>query len=117
MCGIFGIISKTTVDPAQYAELGQQNTERGNLAFGGLLKGKDGLTVYRYAMPFDASKIVFGDATVALGHVRAPTGGQSNNLAAVHPFETDDLLLAHNGLLLNYREFPQWRINPTIDVD
>src|SRR4051794_29873267 len=114
MCGIFGIISKTSIDPAQYIALGQQNTERGNLAFGGLLKGKDGLTVYRYAMPFDPSKIVFQDANIALGHVRAPTGRQSNNIAEVHPFETDQLLLAHNGLLLNYRDFPQWRINPDI---
>ena len=51
------------------------------------------------------------------GRCRAPTGRQSNDIAEVHPFETPDILLAHNGLLLNHADFPQWRINTTIQVD
>ena len=117
MCGIFGIVSRAKIDSVQFGQLGQLNTARGNLGFGGLICDIDACKVYRYTTPFDASKIPIDQATVALGHVRAPTGGQSTHIAEIHPFETDTLLLAHNGLLLNYRDFPQWRINPAVDVD
>jgi glutamine phosphoribosylpyrophosphate amidotransferase len=117
MCGIFGIISQTTVDPALYTELGTLNTQRGNLAFGGVIDTGDSVHVFRHAMPFDASCVELGDVQAILSHIRAPTGSQSNSIDEVHPFETTDLLLAHNGLLLNYEAFPQWRVNPVINVD
>lgn len=117
MCGIFGIITQTVVDPDRYAELGGLNTRRGNLAFGGLVGRPDAIRVYRYASPFDAARVELDGATLALSHIRAPTGGQSSDLDEVHPFETGDVLLAHNGLLLNHQAFPQWRINPAIAVD
>src|SRR5260221_13133789 len=117
MCGIFGIISHTAVDLAQFRHLGERNTERGNLAFGGLLRSDHNSRVFRYPTPFDADKVDLSGATMALGHVRAPTGRQSNSIKEVHPFETKDLLLAHNGLLLNHADFPEWRINPDLDVD
>lgn len=117
MCGIFGIVSNQQIDPALFRQLGQRNTERGNLAFGGLLHAGDECRVYRYAMPFDADKVDLSGVSMALGHVRAPTGRQSNAIEEVHPFETADLLLAHNGLLLNHADFPDWRINPDLEVD
>ena len=117
MCGIFGIVSRQAIEVEQFTRLGELNTERGNLAFGGLVVHKGQPEIYRYATPFDGKKVPLNDTLVALGHVRAPTGRQSNDIAEVHPFETADLLLAHNGLLLNYIQFPHWRINPTINVD
>ena len=117
MCGIFGIVSNSRIDPAEFRALGQLSTARGNLGFGGLVVNRQGCDVYRYPIPFDAMKVPLQDAIIALGHVRAPTGGQSSNIAEVHPFETRDLLLAHNGLLLNHTDFPQWRIDPAQNVD
>ena len=117
MCGIFGIITDQTVEAAQFDHLGMRNTERGNLGFGAFVSTPDHESVFRYTTPFDADKIPLIGANIALGHVRAPTGEQSDSIAAIHPFETRDLLLAHNGLLLNYRDFPAWKVNPEIDVD
>jgi glutamine phosphoribosylpyrophosphate amidotransferase len=117
MCGIFGIIAHTAIDSEQFTRLGHLNTERGNLAFGGIVIHPGQADVYRYATPFDGNKVPLNGSSIALGHVKAPTGSQSHNLTEVHPFETIDLLLAHNGLLLNYTQFPQWRFDPAINVD
>ena len=126
MCGIFGIVAKNFVDQDQFCQLGEINKQRGNLAFGyfvGRLKsgparssGVDG-HVYRYPRPFDTLWVTQEQAQLILGHIRAPTGGQSANLAEIHPFEADDGYLAHNGLLLNPMDFPEWHINPDIKVD
>lgn len=117
MCGIFGIWSQNNIDHSQFASLGDLNTRRGNLGFGTLIKGKNDLRVIRYATPFDAAKVQWEWADLVLGHVRAPTGGQSDNLAEIHPLETQDLLLAHNGLLLNHHLFPEWRLDPALNLD
>ncbi len=113
MCGIFGVIGGTLTD---YKRLGERNTERGNLGFGGLFMNGE-RQVFRYTEPFNPAKIPDQPAPLMLGHVRAPTAGRSDNLAEVHPFETDDLLLAHNGLLLNHAQFQSWNPNPTVKVD
>jgi glutamine phosphoribosylpyrophosphate amidotransferase len=117
MCGIFGIVSRRSVDAEQFIRLGELNTQRGNLAFGGIVLHQDHVETYRYTTPFDGSKIPLDNTCIALGHVKAPTGGQSDNIAEVHPFENANLLLAHNGLLLNHLQFPEWRLDPAINVD
>ena len=117
MCSIFGILNPTTTDPDLYADLGRLNTRRGNLAFGGLVGVPDAIRVFRFADPFDAARVNLDDAQLLLSHIRAPTGGQSHSLDEVHPFETKEVLLAHNGLLLNHFDYPQWRIFPQVAVD
>lgn len=103
-----------TVDTAVWTALGEQNTRRGNLGFGAWLD-KGG--VYRFPQPFDAAKIPVQTASIALGHIRAPTGGQSSRLADLHPFQHENLWLAHNGLLLNHRAFSDWRLALDTAVD
>ncbi len=125
MCGIFGILSigaDGLIAAADFIALGERNTARGNLGFGGLIirdRGASPATpiVYRFAEPFDGSRIPLTEAKVALGHVRAPTNVRTDDLVAIHPFETRELLLAHNGLLLNHAQFPAWQINPALNVD
>jgi predicted glutamine amidotransferase len=113
MCGIFGVIGGTRDD---FLALGERNTERGNLGFGGLFI--DALHCsFRYAEPFNASKVPTRAAPIMLGHVRAPTGGRSANVDEVHPFETADFWLAHNGLLLNATAFQAWNPIPALKVD
>jgi glucosamine 6-phosphate synthetase-like amidotransferase/phosphosugar isomerase protein len=117
MCGIFGIVSSSPVSQESVHLLGESNTERGNLAFGALVITSQGYAVHRFTTPFDSYKVPLGEAKVILGHVRAPTGEQSDSLEVVHPFETNSIFVAHNGLILNYQQFPHWRINSNIDVD
>lgn len=117
MCGIFGIIRPAGV-PEQWVEtLGNLNAVRGNLAFGGLIWSPDSGQVFRFARAFEPSQIKATCATIVLGHIRAPSGGRSNDLREVHPFETAELLLAHNGILLNHANFPFWRLDADLQVD
>jgi len=121
MCGIFGIVSKTAVQPQQFRSLAEANRVRGNLAFGCLTAESSGgswqTAVNRFAEPFRPEMVQLGDVPIALGHIRAPTAGQTKETAEIHPFHVDGLYLAHNGLLLNYADFPEWRLNPALSVD
>lgn len=121
MCGIFGIISQNQVKLKQFTQLGELNKERGNLGFGGYVAQLSDTAVsdqiFRYPHPFDPQILPAQPAQVALGHIRAPTGSRSNSVADIHPFAVDDLLLAHNGLLLNHWEFPEWQLDTAVSVD
>lgn len=117
MCGIFGVITQDIVRPEWVEMLGNLNTVRGNLAFGGVVWSPEFIRVFRFTEPFDFNKIELDGAKVFLGHIRAPTGKQSKDIREVHPFETSTLLLAHNGLLLNHTDFPNWRIYRDLEVD
>ncbi len=121
MCGIFGILSKNQVDYSQFFELGNLNTRRGNLSFG-YLTGKMGqdnaqnpVRVFRHNQPFQETLIAEENSNLILAHIRAPTTTQSTQLADVHPFETPDGYLAHNGLLLNHAEYSKWWEGYTVD--
>lgn len=116
MCGIFGIFANA-IDPAAFRTLGELNTARGNRAFGVLTFDDSACTVTRRVGPFDTSAVDVSRAVIVLGHVRAPTDGRADDPAAVHPFETRDLYLAHNGLLLNHTDFAHWRIPSMAALD
>lgn len=121
MCGIWGIITSGQVSLEQFAQLGELNKARGNLGFGGYVADLRDTAVseqtFHYPKPFDPELLPVQPANVALGHIRAPTGSRSNSVAEVHPFAVDDLLLAHNGLLLNHLDFPEWRLDTAVTVD
>ena len=121
MCGIFGIISQKQVDYKQFFELGILNTQRGNLSFG-YLTGKmgqdntlDNVHVFKHIQPFQETRVAQENTNLILAHIRAPTSTQSTQLANVHPFETPDGYLAHNGLLLNHAEYSKWYEGYTVD--
>lgn len=121
MCGIFGVITTSGVAHEQIVQLGELNKQRGNLAFGGfwahLEDGNMVGEVFRWARPFTADLIPAQPAHIVLGHIRAPTGRHSSSLAEVHPFAAAGGLLAHNGLLLNHDQFPQWQPDTAVTVD
>ncbi len=112
MCGIFGTLSRTAISAEAFTALAERNKVRGNLGFGSVVGQRNGdcftLDVARTTSPFDPTLVEFSNAQLALGHIRAPTGGQNSSLSAIHPFASRDGLLAHNGLLLNYEQFGDW---------
>lgn len=115
MCGIFGFVSRSEQSVELLHTLADANKVRGNLGFGGCFQSNGVLSTFRDPRPYARSGVPFERTTLALGHIRAPTGGQSDRLETVHPFETDDLLLAHNGILLNHADFAQWRVRDSAE--
>lgn len=88
MCGIFGIVSKSVVDPDQFCQLGEVNKRRGNLAFGYFIgKLEKNLSTgnwvdggaFRYTQPFEALLVSREQAQIMLGHIRAQRGGSLRN--------------------------------------
>lgn len=124
MCGIFGLISRVeAADLDHFHRLAQLNRQRGNLGYGYVGTAWEPSSrlhqvVYRSATPYLKPVVGYRERqTVALGHIRAPTGGRSQSIAEIHPFESGRFLLAHNGLLLNADQHPAWRLNEQINVD
>lgn len=123
MCGIFGVIGSKMTDPALFLTLASVNRQRGNLGFGyyGMTALNDAphrSQLYRQRGPFDPQTANLpSQHALRLGHIKAPTGGRSRSLDDIHPFSSERLLLAHNGLLLNHHAYPAWRRTAQSDVD
>lgn len=101
MCGIFGGYKVKNLD-----NLAQFNVKRGNLGFGGLSISRGQEIIFRYSMPYHKElSIPAGDLIFC--HTLASTGDAKR----IHPFETDRFVLAHNGILLDYK-FQDWYIGP-----
>jgi glutamine phosphoribosylpyrophosphate amidotransferase len=116
MCGIYGVIDKTAVSREAFIGLGLANQQRGNRTFGYmtavLSQPVEPPDVRRFMAPFAPQMAQVGHSQVVLAHNGTPTNGRPLTETAVHPFASRSALLAHNGLLLNDRQFPQWRLNP-----
>lgn len=117
MCGIFGIVSLEQETQAAFVALAELNKARGNRGFGGLWGDGGALVPFRQPQPFDPTLVPAQAARVQLGHIRAPTGRQSTAVTDVHPFSAPCGWLAHNGLLLNHEQFPQWQLDTAVMVD
>lgn len=104
MCGIIGYSGKENYDLDKIKFLMLWNSyERGKDATGiytpssGVLKDND--PAHRFFYLKEMKKLVPDNQLIA--HVRAKTIGQ--NLAKnAHPFDVDDIVLAHNGTLIEY---------------
>ncbi|HSH03376.1 MAG TPA: hypothetical protein VLL52_12720 [Anaerolineae bacterium] len=111
-------MSKRPLPAADFCQLASANLHRGNLAFG-YAYGERGetLQVKRFGRPFAPELVVWAEATLALGHVRAPTAGQTDTEGHIHPLASERFYLAHNGLLLNHEAFGEWRLGDGWDLD
>lgn len=113
MCGIFGSFNQST-----FEVLYDSNKKRGNFAFGAIMVHHNTL----YAMDkkegeYDNLDHFVEDAyKLFLGHTQAPTSVErdwSNDTS--HPFENGDWVVAHNGVLTNYKDlnskYVPWNVN------
>lgn len=106
MCGIFGILqSKPGIDFSLVRELIEMNLSRGDRSWGLFCWSPQRSQVLRCTEKFNPYKhsISTSWAQMVLGHVRAPTSGESR-LLDTHPFETERFLLAMNGIFTKYPE-------------
>lgn len=120
MCGIFGIVNPDGVDLNTFQWLAALNQERGERGEGWLqrVNGHTAPIVTKFDREsMDPPEIAnFPSSKLVLGHCLAPTNGDEVNVNRIHPFETKDFWFAHNGILLDYKRWAQWRgVLPDVD--
>lgn len=112
MCGIFG-----TYNLNEFRDLMELNSERGSTSIGIMRMTKKPSIqhfVEKYELEtFDMGKWGEGAAQLErqfhqigqvyyLGHIQAPTEGQDFTKEESHPFNTRNLIWAHNGIIQNH---------------
>lgn len=102
MCGIFGSFSFTN-----YKRLYKENKQRGTFSYGNLYTTKSGdIYVHKNEGVIDlVTHKKWKDYNLFLGHTQAPTSCERSwNSKTSHPFEYGNWIVAHNGILENYKE-------------
>ena len=100
MCGIFGIISSSTVPKADLAYLVEHSQQRGRDS-SGLVVLKDGAyQVHRadYVVTRLLDEVRPYSSSLVMGHSRLITNGLEDN----QPVVRDDLVVLHNGIVVNH---------------
>jgi glucosamine 6-phosphate synthetase-like amidotransferase/phosphosugar isomerase protein len=104
MCGIFGSNNRE-----QFLSLQKLNLKRGDFAQSNLLINKEGYEVHKIPMSeLKNSTYRFPKKRkfdLYLGHVQAPTSTKRTfDLNTTHPFIVENWIVAHNGVLTNFKE-------------
>jgi glucosamine 6-phosphate synthetase-like amidotransferase/phosphosugar isomerase protein len=108
MCGIFG-----TTEKDRFATLYNLNRTRGDFAFGCCFITDTKSIQYVHHQPgiLDFDSGLFSPNIsyfYMLGHTQAPTSSQRTfNKYTSHPFEHEDWVVAHNGVLSNYEHLKE----------
>ncbi len=100
MCGIFGIVSKQTVELTELKLLAEHARQRGRDSSGLIMNAHGNYNVYR--ADYDIKKLMAGvsvaNSSVALGHSRLITNGLADN----QPVIRGDVCVIHNGIVVNH---------------
>ena len=105
MCGIYGSVCFDN-----FKELYALNINRGNFANGHVfISNKDkSIHISRNEGVKQYTSHPEYDVDMYLGHTQSPTGSVRDfHPSTTHPFETDHWLVAHNGVINNYKELIQ----------
>ena len=107
ICGISGLYKNNNLDKVDknlFLNLMEKNSGRGDSAFG--ILSEYGLIKQTKSFNKKIVKnILYNlDTKFLLGHIRAPTEGTNNIIKNTHPFVTKNFILAHNGIIYNWKE-------------
>jgi len=109
MCGLGGIISKSTKHNARFLHLAYMNTERGGDSFGvtGMNPATNEVKIFkRQGLVHDSihkCRFISTMPTLLL-HTRQSTHGSPANMINNHPFSAGSIIGSHNGVISNYQE-------------
>jgi len=104
MCGIFGSNKRE-----KYLNLQKLNLKRGDFAHSTLFVDRDGFEIHKVPMQnviktqyrFPKKK----KFDLYMGHAQAPTSSQRKfDINTTHPFIVENWVVAHNGVLTNFKE-------------
>lgn len=98
MCGIFGIVSKAEIVRHDFEILARHAMQRGRDS-SGILAYSDGYKIARadFELTSLLPRIEFEGVTVACGHSRLVTNGNSDN----QPVSREGVIVLHNGIIVN----------------
>ena len=103
MCGIFGATTRE-----KYLTLQKLNLKRGDFAQSTLFVDKVGYEIHKVPLKNAATKYRFPKKKkfdYYFGHVQAPTSEMRTfNPNTSHPFCVENWIVAHNGVLINFKE-------------
>ncbi len=102
MCGIFGVISKRSVDKFYVNKLASHAEQRGRDSSGLLIYDSGVYRAYRadYKITSLLKDVKLVESSVVMGHSRLVTNGLSDN----QPVIRDDICVLHNGIIVNHEE-------------
>ena len=102
MCGIFGVISKTTVNRKSLEILANHARQRGRDSSGLILNRGDTCHIARadYDIKTLLSEVETDVSSYVFGHSRLITNGLADN----QPVIRNDVLVIHNGIIVNDEE-------------
>src|SRR2546426_3648005 len=100
MCGIFGVVSKSSVSPADLQLLATCSQQRGKDSSGLFLAGEDGYQLYRATKAITSllNSVKPRKSPFVMGHSRLITNGLADN----QPVYRDSVCVIHNGIVVNH---------------
>lgn len=100
MCGIFGIVSNSPVNRTDLDILVRHSQQRGKDSSGLILRDGHRYVAHRadFAITRLMGRVVTATSDVVLGHSRLITNGLADN----QPVVRDDVLVLHNGIVVNH---------------
>ena len=116
MCGIFGVVSRDKVNASKLSILANHARQRGRDSSGLAFFQDDSYKVIR--ADYDIKKLLvknsFLPERIVFGHSRLITNGLDDN----QPVVRNDLLLIHNGIIINQEEIWSYiDVNKKYDID
>ncbi len=100
MCGIFGIVSDTTIDVGELRQLAYHSEQRGKDSSGLFLSLSCGYELHRAnkAISSFIKQVNIPDVGLIMGHSRLVTNGLTDN----QPVYRDGICVIHNGIVVNH---------------
>lgn len=102
MCGIFGIISNSSVNREELFLLAQHAEQRGKDSSGLFISRDKSYDIYRASksVALLLKDVQVSSASMVMGHSRLITNGLSDN----QPIYREDVCVIHNGIVVNHEE-------------
>lgn len=116
MCGIFGIISTSSVNKKEFGTLARHAQQRGKDSSGLIVYNESTYKAYRadYKISKLVSQVKLRHSKLILGHSRLITNGLSDN----QPVIRENICVLHNGIVVNHETI--WNVlkkKRELDID
>jgi glucosamine 6-phosphate synthetase-like amidotransferase/phosphosugar isomerase protein len=100
MCGIFGVVSRSTAKFDELFVLAQHSEQRGKDSSGLFISNNNGYDLYRDNTAISAllNRVSTSATGLVMGHSRLITNGLADN----QPVYRDGVCVIHNGIVVNH---------------